>query len=54
MEMNEYSKFPEGASPSDGLKAYPRHSFGGGVLALCEDTVSVFYSSSQLGYIRIR
>ena len=39
------------SSPSDGLMSYEEHSFGGGsaVLLLCWDTVSVFYSPSQLG-----
>ena len=34
-----------GASPSDCLVSYPGHSWGG-VLLLCRDTVSVFYSPS--------
>ena len=45
-----------GTSPSDCLVSYPRHSLRdrerwGGVLPLCRDAVSVFYSLSRLGKI---
>ena len=40
-----------GASPSDCLVSYPGHLLGGGVLPLWRDAVSVFYSSSQKGYL---
>ena len=39
-----------GTSPSDCLVSYPEHSLGG-VLPLCKDAVSVFYSPSWLGNI---
>ena len=35
-------------SPSDCLVSYPEHSLSG-VLALCREAVSVFYSPSWLG-----
>ena len=35
-----------GTSPSECLVSYPGHSLGGGVLPLCRDAVSVFYSPS--------
>ena len=38
-----------GTSPSDCLVSYPEHLLSGGVLSLCRDAVSVFYSPSQLG-----
>ena len=37
-----------GTLPSDCLVSYPGHSLGG-VLPLCREAVSVFYSPSQLG-----
>ena len=36
-------------SPPDCLVSYPGHSFGGGVLPLCRESVSVFYSPRELG-----
>ena len=36
------------ASPSDCLVSNPGHSLGAGVLPLCMDAVSLFYSPSQL------
>ena len=38
-----------GATPSDCLMSLSGHSLGG-VLPLCRDAVSVFYSPSRLGY----
>ena len=43
-----------GISPSDCLMLYPGHLLGGGVLPLCRDVVSVFYSPSQLGNVHLR
>ena len=40
-----------GASPSDYLMSYSEHSLG--MLLLCRDAVSVFYSQSQLGEAEI-
>ena len=37
-----------GTSPSDCLVSYPGHLLGGGVLPLCREVVSVFYSPSWL------
>ena len=38
-----------GTPPSDCLMLYLGHSLGGGVLPLCRDAVSVFYSPSRPG-----
>ena len=55
MAMKEYSTFPKayetGASPSDWLVSYPGHSLRVGVLTLCRDAVSVFYSPYWLGLV---
>ena len=40
-----------GASLSDCLVSYLGHSLGGGVLFLCRDAVSVFYSPSQVDHL---
>ena len=39
------------ASPSDCLVLYPGHSLGGGVLPLCRDAVSAFYSPIWKGHM---
>ena len=39
-----------GASPSDSLVSYSLHSLVG-VLPLCRDTVTVFYSPGRLGFV---
>ena len=39
-----------GTSPSDCFMLYPGHSLGEGVLPLCRDSVSGFYSPSRLGH----
>ena len=38
-----------GATPSNALVSYLGHPLGKGVLLLCRDAVSIFYSSSWLG-----
>ena len=53
--MKEYYAFPQsfiiiGASPSDCLMSYTRHSWGW-VLPLYRDAVGVFYSHGRLGFI---
>ena len=39
-----------GASQSECLELYPGHLLVDGVLSLCRDAVSVFYSPNQLGF----
>ena len=53
MAMKVYSTFPQssmtGASPFDSLLSYPG-CVSEEVFPLCRDTLSVFYTPSQLGY----
>ena len=45
--------YKTGASPSDGLVSYPKHSLGVGGLPLCRDTVDVFYSLNWMGCLAV-
>ena len=49
-ELNITQSSRTRASPSDGLMSYQGQSLGGGVLPLCRNAVSIFYSYHRQDY----